>query len=313
MTAVDAGKADPATLDGAVITLDPLMQAGLALVLAFLMLSVALGLKPGHFRFIRTAPTRIVKGALVQIVGLPLVTMALILVLDPAPSIALGMVIVASCPGGNISNLLTVLARGDAAYSVALTALTSVLAVVLVPASILFWTGLYPPTAALVDSIHLDGAAFLARTAFTLGLPLALGIWLAATRPVLAARLRRLFTPLALATLLLVIVAGLASHAPLLSRFSGVIIPLVVVHNGLAFALGAVSGWLLFRARETRRALTFEVGIQNSGLGLVILLDQFAGLGGAALTVAVWGIWHMIGGLIVAALMRGRDRLAHRP
>jgi len=82
---------------------------------------------------------------------------------------------------------------------------------------------------------------------------------------------------------------------------------IVILHNGIAFATGALAGRILSRAQPTRRALTFELGIQNSGLALVILLSQLKGLGGAAAIAAVWGVWHLLAGSLLAFLFRQYD------
>jgi bile acid:Na+ symporter, BASS family len=94
-----------------------------------------------------------------------------------------------------------------------------------------------------------------------------------------------------------------------LAPFLPLLVAVAVGHNAVAFALGAISGRLLGAPRDVRRALVFELGIQNSGLALVILLGQLRGLGGAAAVAALWGVWHIVAGGLIVVAMRTHDRL----
>ncbi len=287
---------DMTALDSLRIVLDPVGQAGVAISLMLVMFSVALGLRVEDFVFLRQRPGLFIGGVATQIVVLPLVTLLLILAVRPAPSIALGMIVVACCPGGAVSNLLTYLSRGDVAASVALTATSSLLAAVLTPTSILFWSQAYGPTADLLRSLDVSPWLFVAQTTALLVVPLVLGMSMAARVPDIAAAIRRRTTLLGISVLVGVIIYGIAYFYAILVPALPLLGAIVVVHNGLAFATGAVAGRLLSGVRGTRRALTFEIGIQNSGLALVILLSQLRGLGGAAAIAAVWGVWHLIAG-----------------
>ena len=294
---------DVATLDSLRISLPPAGQAGLAIALTIIMFSVALGLSIRDFAFIRTEPVTFAAGALAQLIGLPLLTLGLLNLLTPPPSIALGMIVVACCPGGSVSNLLTFLGRGNLGYSVALTATSSTLAAIVTPASILFWSHRYAPTASLLQSIDVSPMLFLVQTIALLGVPLLAGMIVAARAPDVARRLRALTTPMGAFVLIGTIVYGSVLFLPILYASAAMLIGIAALHNGLAFALGLGTGALVGADGPTRRALTFEIGIQNSGLAIVILIAQLEGLGGAAAIAATWGIWHLIaGGLIVAGL-----------
>lgn len=294
---------DVATLDSVRISLPPAGQAGLAIALMIIMFSVALGLSIRDFAFIRTEPVTFAAGALAQLIGLPLLTLGLLNLLTPPPSIALGMIVVACCPGGSVSNLLTFLGRGNLGYSVALTATSSTLAAIVTPASILFWSHRYAPTGSLLQSIDVSPMLFLVQTMALLGVPLLAGMIVAARAPDVARRLRALTTPMGAFVLIGTIVYGSVLFLPILYASAAMLIGIAALHNGLAFALGLGTGALVGADGPTRRALTFEIGIQNSGLAIVILIAQLEGLGGAAAIAATWGIWHLIaGGLIVAGL-----------
>jgi BASS family bile acid:Na+ symporter len=301
---------DISTLDSLHIVLDPIGQAGVALALMLVMFSVALGLRVDDFVFLRDKPHLFFGGVVAQVLVLPFVTYLLILAIRPAASIALGMIVVACCPGGAVSNLLTYLSRGNVAASVALTATSSLLAAILTPASILIWSQVYEPTANLLQSLDVSPLMFLAQTTFLLALPLVCGMVVAAKAPDVAANIRKRTTLLGVSVLVGVIIYGIAYFFPVLFPALPLLGTIVVIHNATAFATGAGTGMLLSKRPATRRALTFEIGIQNSGLALVILLSQLKGVGGAAAIAAVWGVWDLIAGGALAGMFWFVDKLA---
>jgi BASS family bile acid:Na+ symporter len=298
---------DITELDSLQIMLDPIGQAGVALALMLVMFSVALGLRVDDFRLLLDKPILFLGGVLAQVIALPLVTWALILMLSPPASIALGMIVVACCPGGAVSNLMTYLSRGNVAVSVALTATSSLLAAVLTPASILFWSHSYEPTSTLLKTLEVSPFIFLTQTTVLLALPLLLGMSVAAKAPDVAARIKRHATLLGTSMLTGVVIYGIVYFSDILLPVLSVIGLIVVLHNAVAFATGAAAGLVLSRRTATRRALIFEVGIQNSGLALVILLSQLQGLGGAAAVAVLWGVWHLIAGGLIVGLFRTWD------
>lgn len=299
---------DTETLDSLRIVLDPLGQAGVALALMLVMFGVALGLRVQDFRILADKPTLYLGGVVAQIVLLPLVTFGLIILISPPPSIALGMIVVACCPGGSVSNLLTYLSRGDIAVSVALTATSSMLAALLTPASTLFWARAYEPTAELLVSLDVNPLLFIGQTTLLLALPLAAGMIVAAKAPHFAERIRKRTTIAGAAVLGATIVYGIAYFYPILWPAIGLLAGITIIHNTAAFATGAVVGLVLTKERSIRRALTFEVGIQNAGLALIILLAQLKGVGGAAAVAAVWGVWDLIAGGLLAMFYNYFDR-----
>lgn len=299
-------------LDSLRIVLDPVGQAGVVIALMLVMFGVALGLRIRDFRKLLTMPVVFFGGVLAQVVLLPLVTFLLIHLISPPPSIALGMIVVACCPGGAMSNLLTYLSRGNVAVSVALTATSSMLAALLTPASTLFWSHAYAPTGALLESLDVNPLLFVGQTTLLLAIPLAVGMTLAARAPELAGRIRRKTTLAGSAVLGGTIVYGIIYFFPVLWPAVGLLGSVTVMHNTAAFLTGALVARVLTRQAPVQRALTFEIGIQNSGLALIILLAQLKGVGGAAAIAAVWGVWHLIAGglLTVSYSVYDRKRIA---
>lgn len=300
------------TLDNFQLDMGTASEVGMAVVLAIMMFAVALGLRPSSFSFFKTQPRLYFAGILTQIIGLPLFTLLMCFAIKPHPSIALGMILIACCPGGNTSNLISLFARANTALSVSLTATSSVFAAFITPISILFWSGLYPPTQALLTEINIDVIDFLFQTLIILALPLLLGMGFRQFAPRWAERIQ---TPLAilsgLALLAIILIASVRLFPVFLVLGIGIYI-IVLPHNLLAFALGNIAARAVKADTPSRRALTIEVGIQNSGLGIVILLTQLEGIGGAGAVAGLWGVWHLIGGTGLALMWRWKDaRLTH--
>ncbi|WP_411817538.1 bile acid:sodium symporter family protein [Hyphococcus sp. DH-69] len=298
---------DENALDQLTIALDPTAQTLLALAIVTMIFAIALGLKTEHFSFLRQDPKLFWGGLAAQLIGLPVMTLLLVTLIAPHPSIALGMIVVAACPGGNVSNFMTWGARGDIAYSVSLTAGSSVIATLWTPAAILLWSSLYGPTSELLDTIAFDRTRFVIQTTFMLAVPLGLGMATARYLPQIAERIRKPLAMIGGGILAYVVIVGVIGFWPLLVAGWMLILFPVAAHNASAFGLGWLSGRLLGATENRRRSLTFEVGIQNAGLAVVLLLAQLKGLGGAAAIAAAWGVWHFISGGVMISLFRFLD------
>jgi len=282
-------------------------EVGLAVILAMMMFAVALGLRPSSFSFFKTQPKLYFTGLFTQIIALPLLTVLLCFIMKPHPSIALGMILIACCPGGNSSNLIALFARANTALSVSLTATSSVFAAFMTPISILFWSNLYPPARVLMTEINIDSAAFLIQTLIVLALPLLLGMLFRHLAPRTAQRIQNPLAILSALALLAIIIITTTRLFPVFMVLGIGIFFIVLPHNILAFTLGNLAGRAIKTDTASRRALTIEVGIQNTGLGMVILLTQFSGIGGASAVAGLWGLWHLIGGCSLAIFWRWRD------
>ncbi|HPD92854.1 MAG: bile acid:sodium symporter family protein [Rhodobacter sp.] len=275
-------------------------------ILAVVMFAIALDLKLEHFRALIRAPRPVIAGFLSQFLVLPAATYLLVLAMQPRPSIALGLILVAACPGGNISNFLTHRAGGNTALSVSLTAIATVGALVLTPLNIALWGGLYAPTRAILHATRIDPVQVAVTVAFLLVLPLALGMLVNARAPAWAARIRRPMQILSMVIFVGFIAAALAANWQYFLDLAGLVAGLVIAHNTLALALGFLVA-LAFRVSPAdRRAITIETGIQNSGLGLILIFAFFGGLGGMAVVAAFWGMWHAVSGLLLATLWSRR-------
>ena len=278
----------------------------LNVILGLVMFGVALDLTVDDFKRALRTPKGPLVGVIAQFLVLPAVTFVLTLVLSPPPSVALGMILVAACPGGNISNFITHLSRGDTALSVTMTAISTVVAVVMTPLNITFWGGLNSATAAVLRDVHIDFVQMLGTVATLLGVPLALGMLVAAKWPRVADRLRKPFKFLSLAFFGAFVVIAFNKNFDHFLLSIGLIFVPVLIHNALALSSGYLAARLARLRTAERRAVAIEVGIQNSGLGLILIFNFFDGLGGMAVIAAFWGIWHIIAGLTLASIWARR-------
>ncbi|PTX03377.1 bile acid:sodium symporter family protein [Pararhodobacter aggregans] len=273
-------------------------------ILAVVMFSIAIDLKLSDFKVLARSPKPVLVGLASQFLLLPALTYLLVIVAQPRPSVALGLMLVAACPGGNISNFITHRAGGNAALSVSMTAIATVGAILLTPLNIAFWGSLYAPTAEILRATSIDPVSIAVTVGLMLVLPLVLGILLNARRPDLTARIRPPLQYLSMGIFLAFIAIALVSNWGLFLTFGPAIAGLVIVHNALGLGGGYALATLAGLSPFDRRAVTIETGIQNSGLGLVLIFSFFGGLGGMAIVAGFWGIWHAISGLALASLMR---------
>ncbi len=272
-------------------------------ILAVVMFSIALDLAPADFKRLTFAPKPVVIGLCSQFLVLPSLTFLLVLLVQPRPSIALGLILIAACPGGNISNFITHRAGGNAALSVSMTAFATVGAIVATPFNIAFWGSLYGPTRAILQETHIDKVSVAITVGFMLALPLILGIFINQFRPKLASLLRQPLRIVSMGIFVGFVVVAVLANWSLFLAYVGTVAVLVVFHNGLALGAGYLLATVAGVSAYDRRAITIETGIQNSGLGLVLIFGFFGGLGGMTVVAAGWGIWHAISGLVLASFM----------
>jgi BASS family bile acid:Na+ symporter len=286
-------------------------------ILAFVMFGVALGIKTSTFKEVFKKPKSVIAGVFLQWVGLPAVTFAVALVLNPwiTPMIALGMILVACCPGGNISNFISSLSKGNVELSISMTAITTAFAPIVTPFNFWLWGTLYSHFAEVHNDIPMLDIPFLPmleQIMLLLGVPIIAGLIFAKYFPNATKKITK---PAQVLSILLFIGMVTVSFSQNWQIFLDNIIYvffIVLFHNACALGTGFFGGRLLKLPEKDYRSLTVEVGIQNSGLGLILLFNEkifppevWHGHYGGMLLVAAWcGIWHIISGLTVAYLFR---------
>ena len=296
------------TLADISLTFSPASLRLLNLCLAFIMFGVALSISPRHFRALLKHPGSILTGLFSQWVVLPALTFLLVLILRPPPGIALGMFLVAACPGGNVSNYFSLVGKANVALSVSLTAFSTLASVVLTPLLFQFWGNLYGPTAVLLQRIDISFMDVLVQILLVLTLPVALGLLTASLFPKLTDRIAQPIRHLSFLMLLGFVAVAFYANARQFVLYINLVFGLVLLHNASALASGYFLARGVGQSIENSRSISIETGIQNSGLGLILIFTFFGGHGGMALVAAWWGIWHILAGVAVARLFSYQER-----
>ena len=302
-----------------------LTQGGMLLVnfiLAFVMFGVALGIKAHTFKAVFKKPTSVIIGMIAQWIALPALTCLLAIVLTPiiTPMVAIGMILVSSCPGGNMSNFLSAHSKGNIELSVSMTAVTTLFASIITPLNFWFWGSHYVRFAEIkknIPELEIPFGDMLSQIILILGFPIVLGLLVSHYFPNFA---KKLVKPTSVLSIILFIGMVAVSLSQVLSGFdqrwdvyAGILVCLliVVIHNAMALSTGYFLGKAARVPVRDRRSLTIETGIQNSGLGLALLLnpaifppEQWKENGGMIIVTALWGVWHIVSGLTTATVFR---------
>lgn len=287
------------------------------IILAFVMFGVALGVKTKTFRKVFTSPKSIIVGVLLQWVALPAVTFLVALALSRwiTPMIALGMILVASCPGGNISNFISSLSKGNTELSVSMTAITTAFAPFVTPFNFFFWASAYSYVISVKSDIPMLVIPFLPmleQILLLLGLPIALGIVFSHYFPNATKKITKPAQIISILLFIGMVVVSFSQNFQLFLDNIFYVFFIVMIHNASALLVGFMGGTFAKVSYADRRSLTIETGIQNSGLGLILLFNTsifppeiwHGHYGGMLFITAWWGIWHIISGLSVAYLFR---------
>lgn len=284
-------------LDTVQINFNPDSFALLNGLLALMMFGASLSVRLDDFRYLLAAPKAPLIGLVSQFVLLPALTFAVTQLLGVDPSMALGMILVASCPGGSFSNIMTWLSRGHLATSVSMTGISTLAALVMTPFNFAFYAGLDPQTAMLLAQISVEPFEIMQLILVVLVLPLIAGMIVGQMFPELSSRLDTPFRWLSMMLFFAFVGIAFSSNGDIFLAHAHKFIGLVMLHNALALGLGYVSSRLARLPEDQTRAVTLEVGIQNSGLGLIILFNFYPDLGGMMIITAFWGVWHLVSGL----------------
>jgi len=288
------------------IAFNPESLIVLNLILALMMFGVSLTLRVEDFRQIVRAPVAPAIGLVAQFIFLPAATAAVTWYFNVDPELALGMILVASCPGGTFSNIMTYIGRGNVAVSVSMTAVSSLAAIVMTPFNFVLYGQLNPVTQDLIQQIAINPMSIFLLTTLVLAIPLVLGMAVGSRYPNFAKRAEAPFRIVSLFVFLAFVVIAFSSNTDVFLQHIGSFAVLVIGHNALALSIGALSAYVSRLSIADRRAVTLEVGIQNSGLALSILFTFFPQHGGMLIIAAFWGVWHLVSGLTLAVFWNWR-------
>lgn len=286
----------------------------LNLTLAFIMFGVALGIKFSHFTNLAKNPGSVIVGYLSQFLLLPAITFVIVVMMRSfiTPTVGMGMILVASCPGGNISNFMSSLAKGNAALSVSLTALATLSAIFMTPLNFALWGGLfldiYQNTSSdLLQPLRIDPFEMFKTVFILLGIPLVIGMLFAHYLPRITKAIIKPMKIISIVAFFAMVIILFKSNYDFFLQFIKYIFVIVLIHNVIALTTGFTFATVTRRNPYDRRAITIETGIQNSGLGLVLLFNPNIFppdlmIGGMAVVTAWWGVWHIISGLTISGI-----------
>ncbi len=272
----------------------------LNIALAVVMFGVALNITVNDFKQLLNHPKPVLVGILSQFFLLPALTFLLVNILQPKPSIALGMIMVAACPGGNISNFFTHLAKGNTALSVSLTAFATFLAIIMTPFNFQFYGSMYEPTSQIIKGVEMNPFELVKLVLLILGIPLIIGMYLRSKNPKLSIYLSKILKPLSILVFVVIVIIAFSNNLDVFNNYINHVLLIGIGHNILALLLGLSIAKLFRLSRKNQKTLAIETGIQNSGLGLLLIFTFFNGIGGMAILAAFWGIWHIVSGLTLA-------------
>lgn len=296
-------------IDDIQLNFNPMTLLLMNILIGFIMFGVALDLKPADFKRTLRSPKPFIIGLSAQFVIMPALTFLLVLIIQPHPSIALGMFLVAAAPGGNLSNFLTHLAKGNTPLSISMSAVSTALSIVMTPLNTVFWGSLYGPTNEILRSFMIQPIDLVQSIVILLGIPLVLGMYVNHKAPRWSAKASGWMKKFSIVFFLLFVAGALAANFNYFLDYVGMVVIAVFLHNLIAILAGYFSARAFKLPEQDRRAIAIEVGIQNSGLCLILVFNFFDGLGGMAIVAAWWSVWHIISGLTLALFWSKRPAL----
>jgi len=281
-------------------------------VLALIMFGVALGIRFDQFNALRKSPKPIIIGLSLQFIALPIITFILVILMNKVitPTVAMGMILVASCPGGNISNFMTSLSKGNVALSVSLTTISTVFAIFMTPFNFRLWGGLYVNfinrmAGSMLQPLEIEYSQMFETVVIILGIPVIAGILFAKYFPTISVKIKKIFQIVSILFFIALVIVMFSNNWDLFVSHIKYIFLIVFIHNLSGLLAGYYISSALRQPERNRRTMTIETGIQNSGLGLVLLLNPAIfppdlAIGGMMFVTAWWGIWHIISGLAIS-------------
>ena len=263
-------------------------------LLGIVMFGMGMTLKLSDFKVVFTKPKAVITGILSQFIIMPLLAFLLVKIFNLDPALAVGVILVGSCPGGTSSNVMTYLAKGDVALSVGMTACTTILAPVVTPALVLLLGG---------ATINVSYVSMLMSIVQVVLVPIVLGFVINHFFEKFAQACAKVLPLVSVIAICLIIMAVVAANASKIMTVGWLIVVVVMLHNLCGYALGYGVGKLLGLSRDQMRTLSIEVGMQNSGLATSLATVHFATMPLAAVPGTVFSVWHNISGAIYANIL----------
>lgn len=272
----------------------------LKICLGIVMYGVALNLHTKDFKEILTNPRSVIIGLLSQVVLLPAATFGLITLLNPHPSLALGMILVAACPGGPLSNFIAHMSGGNAELSVSLTAITTLLSSFTTPFNFAFWANMLDIQSASGKPLTIDFIEMVIVILELTIIPTFLGMFTRHRFPQFAEKISKVFRIISLIIFVIFILGAFIDNLGIFVKYLFHFLGLVLAHNLVALLVGGLTAKVFKIPGRDLRTITIETGIQNGSTSMVLTMAFFGGVGGMALIVGWWAIWDMCSSLMLA-------------
>lgn len=265
------------------------------ILLGLIMFGMGLTLSAADFRWVLHRPLYVLAGAAAQFTVMPLIGYLLAVLFHLPPELAVGVVLVGAAPGGTASNVITWFAAGDVAFSVTMTSVSTLLAPLATPWLTLWLAGRWVPVP--------SGEMFLSVVKVIL-LPVALGGLIRRFLPRLAQGVKPVLPLVSVIGIMLIIAGVVGINAAKWRTSGGLVFAVVLLHNMIGLLLGYTLGWSIRMNEPQRRALSIEVGMQNSGLAVSLALTHFTPA--AALAGAIFSVWQNLSGALLATIWARR-------
>lgn len=289
-----------APIDEIRLNFNPAALNSLNVIIGLIMFGVAMDITKQDLTKVLKKPVAPLIGLICQFVILPIATLILIKIVNPAPSIGLGMILLSTCPGGSLSNFLTHLSEGNVSLSVSMSSISTLAAIFMTPLNFALYSSFYEPAGELLKTIYLDPVVIIQNIMFILIIPSILGFIISQKYPKLKKRIEKPMKNASMIIFIGFVLGALYNNLEHFKNYVGLAFFIVLTANAMALSIGYWIPKILKLSERDARACSFEVGIQNAGFCLVLVFSFFDGLGGMALITAWWGIWHIISGLTLA-------------
>ena len=274
-------------------------------ILGFIMLTMGLTLSKEDFRILISRPIDMLIGVTAQYLLMPLIAWTISKTFSLPHPIAVGLLLVGCCPGGVSSNIMSFLCKGDVAFSVGMTTVSTLAAPLVTPLLMLWLAG---------ESVDVDAVGMFVSILIVTILPVAIGFIAnaALASNVRFAEVKKMLPGIAVVGLACIVGGVVSAHG---SRFVGtgaMIFAAVLCHNVLGYVFGYASGILARFSKAKRRTVSIEVGMQNAGLATVLSVKHFPAMPEAAIASAVSCVWHSVSGALLAGVFNFFDGLRER-
>lgn len=266
-------------------------------LLMIVMFGMGLTLKFEDFKVVFTRPKDIIIGAIAQFTIMPLLAFLLSLIFKLPTELAVGVILVGTCPGGTSSNVMTYLAKGDVALSVGMTSVSTILAPFATPLLTLLYAG---------QRVNVNAVNMFISIVQVVIIPIGLGFIINRFFHKFTSHIKEILPLISVLAIVSIVAAVVSANSSRLMQVGYLIIIVVILHNCLGYLLGFTVGKLLRLDNSKCKAISIEVGMQNSGLATSLAATHFASMPLATVPGAIFSVWHNISGSIVANIMSSK-------